>query len=123
MLSLHSISCCTALTLTALGLVQAQYLPDSNSITIREFEHIYLDSGAASLVTAVQPCAKYTDPQTGKSVSTTGRQSAAEWVRTAFRKSIATIIMNAVSRAVLRLFDPTSSVVSDGEIMMRLKEG
>lgn len=86
MRSSSALSRYTALSLTALGLVGAQYVVDSNSIIARELEHLYFDAGAAALVNAVQPCSTYTDPVTGKANNNLGRQSAAEWVRTAFRE-------------------------------------
>ena len=74
--------------LASIGLVGAQYVPDSNSEIVRELEHLFLDAGSASLLTAVTPCTTYTDPSTGKVANNLGRQSAAEWVRTAFRKCL-----------------------------------
>lgn len=73
-------------SLAILGSVSAQYVPDKNSEIVRELEHIYLDAGPAALITAVSPCTNYEDPTTGAPSNSLGRQSAAEWIRTAFRK-------------------------------------
>ena len=73
-------------SLAILGSVSAQYLPDVNSEIVRELEHIYLDAGSAALITAISPCTNYEDPITGAPSNNLGRQSAAEWIRTAFRK-------------------------------------
>lgn len=68
------------------SLVAAQYLPDTKAITIREFEHIYLDASPNGIITAVSPCSKYFDPSTGAASNSFGRQTAAEWIRVASRK-------------------------------------
>ncbi len=73
-------------SLAIIGSVSAQYVPDKNAEIIRELEHVYLDAGSAALITAVSPCTNYEDPTTGASSNSLGRQSAAEWIRTAFRK-------------------------------------
>ena len=73
-------------SLAIIASVSAQWVPDKNSEIIRELEHVYLDGGSAALITAVSPCTKYEDPQTGQASNSLGRQSAAEWIRTAFRK-------------------------------------
>ncbi len=66
--------------------VSAQYVPDRDAEITRELQHILLDAGSAALINAVSPCTKYEDPNTGATNNNAGRQSAAEWVRTAFRK-------------------------------------
>ena len=83
MLSVIFTSC---LFFLALQPVTSQYLPDAKSLTIREFEHLYLDGAANSIASAVTPCSNYIDPSTGASNNGLGRQTASEWVRVAFRK-------------------------------------
>ena len=73
-------------SLAIISSVSAQYVPDTNNEIIRELEHIFLDGGSGALVNAVSPCTNYEDPSTGSPSNNQGRQSAAEWIRTAFRK-------------------------------------
>lgn len=79
-------------SLVVLGTVSAQWVPDKQSEIIRELEHVYLDSGSSNLIAAVSPCSTYTDPQTGAPSNNLGRQSAAEWIRTAFHDFITATI-------------------------------
>ena len=67
-------------------LVTAQYLPNAQALTIQELEHLYLDSAPNGLLSAITPCSNYFDPSTGASNNGAGRNTAAEWIRTAFRK-------------------------------------
>ena len=69
--------------------VSAQLLPDSKALVLNELEHIYLDnSGPNSIVSTIIPCSNYVDSATGGLVNNTlGRQTAAQWIRTAFRKA------------------------------------
>ena len=69
----------------ALQMVTAQYLPNSQALTIQELQHLYLDADPHGLLSAITPCSNYFDPSTGASNNALGRQSAAEWIRTAFR--------------------------------------
>ena len=66
--------------------VTAQYAADTQALIIREIEHLYFDADPAGILSAVTPCSNYYDPSTGGSDSTVGRNTAAEWIRTAFRK-------------------------------------
>ena len=66
--------------------VTAQYAADTQALIIREIEHLYFDANPAGILSAVTPCSNYYDPSTGGSDSTVGRNTAAEWIRTAFRK-------------------------------------
>ncbi len=83
MLSIVSISC---LCLLALDHVTAQYIPDAKALTVKEFEHLYLDAAPNGLMSAISPCSNYIDTSTGASSNGLGRQTAAEWIRVAFRK-------------------------------------
>ena len=67
--------------------VLAQLLPDSKALVLSELEHIYLDnSGPNSITSTIIPCSTYVDSSTGGLVNNTlGRQTAAQWIRTAFR--------------------------------------
>lgn len=78
LLSCLFISCCNPVT--------AQYLPNSQALTITELEHLYLDAAPNGFKSAVSPCSNYFDPSTGGSNNGLGRQTASEWIRTAFRK-------------------------------------
>ncbi|KAM0799909.1 heme peroxidase [Usnea florida] len=63
----------------------AQLLPHSPDIILNELEHIYLDnSGPNSLKSTITPCTNYIDSTTGLNDNTLGRQSSAQWIRTAF---------------------------------------
>lgn len=67
--------------------VTAQYVANTEALMIKEIEHLYFDAAPAGILSAVTPCSNYYDPSTGASNNTLGRNTAAEWVRTAFRKS------------------------------------
>lgn len=67
--------------------VTAQYGANTEALVIKEIEHLYFDAAPAAVVSAVTPCSNYYDPSTGASNTTVGRNTAAEWIRTAFRKS------------------------------------
>ena len=75
-------------SILALQPVTAQYLPNAQALTIKELEHLYLDSAPSGILSAITPCSNYFDPSTGASNNGLGRQTAAEWIRTAFRKSL-----------------------------------
>lgn len=80
-LLLTFISCATLRSVTA------QYGANTGALVIKEIEHLYFDAASAAVVSAVTPCSNYYDPSTGASNNTVGRNTAAEWIRTAFRKS------------------------------------
>ena len=65
----------------------AQMLPDSGALIMNELEHLYFDSGGpAGFVSGITPCDIYIDSSTGTQNNTLGRQTSAQWIRTAFRK-------------------------------------
>ena len=67
----------------------AQLLPHSPDIILNELEHLYLDNpGPGSIKSRIAPCTNYFDSTTGLNNNTLGRQSAAQWIRTAFRKTL-----------------------------------
>ena len=67
--------------------VLAQLLPDSQALVLNELEHLYLDnSGPGSIKSTITPCTNYVDSTTGLNNNTLGRQTTAQWIRTAFRK-------------------------------------
>ena len=74
------ISCVTLTSVTA------QYGANTEALVIKEIEHLYFDAATAGVASAVTPCSNYYDPSTGASNNTVGRNTAAEWIRTAFRK-------------------------------------
>ncbi|KAL2051140.1 hypothetical protein ABVK25_008569 [Lepraria finkii] len=81
MLSIYSsLSFC----LVALNSVTAQYVPDSQALTIKEIEHYYLDAATHSFFSAITPCTNYQDPTAAAPNNGLGMQTAAEWIRTAF---------------------------------------
>lgn len=70
-------------------LVFAQLLPDSQALVLNELEHLYLDNpGPNSIKSTITPCTNYVDSTTGLNNNTLGRQSSAQWIRTAFRKTV-----------------------------------
>ena len=67
----------------------AQLLPHSPDIILNELEHLYLDnSGPNSIKSTITPCTNYVDSTTGLNNNTLGRQASAQWIRTAFRKTM-----------------------------------
>ena len=72
--------------LVALNSVTAQYLPDTQALTIKEIEHYYFDAATHGFFSAITPCTNYQDPTAAAPNNGLGRQTAAEWIRTAFRK-------------------------------------
>lgn len=69
--------------------VFAQLLPDSQALVLNELEHLYLDNpGPGSIKSTITPCTNYVDSSTGLNNNTLGRQSSAQWIRTAFRKAM-----------------------------------
>ena len=68
------------------SVVRAQYVPDSQALTIKELEHLYLDAAPSGFLSVITPCSNYVDATTGQPSNSLGRQQAAEWIRTAFRK-------------------------------------
>ena len=74
----------TCLSLTSLSLVNAQWPVDDSAATVREIEHLYLDSASHNLKSMITPCSNYIDSSTGAQNGKLGRQTAAEWIRVAF---------------------------------------
>lgn len=70
----------------ALRSVTAQYVANTQALIIKEIEHLYFDAAPSGILSAVTPCSNYYDPSTGASNDSLGRNTAAEWIRTAFRK-------------------------------------
>ena len=66
--------------------VLGQYLPVMQSLIIKELEHLYLDAASSGLINGITPCTNYIDSATGLTSNSLGRETAAEWIRTAFRK-------------------------------------
>ena len=88
MLTLHL--CLSVLAhIATLSHVVAQLLPDPQALILNELEHLYLDNtGPQSFKATITPCTNYADSNTGGlNNNTLGRQSAAQWIRTAFRKT------------------------------------
>ena len=77
------------LWLTNLSPIFGQLLPDSQALILNELEHLYLDNpGPGSIKSTITPCTNYVDSTTGQNNNTLGRQSTAQWIRTAFRKAL-----------------------------------
>ena len=74
--------------LTVLNLAVAQLLPDSQALIVHELEHYYFDyTGPAGFKSGIIPCTNYVDSSTGLPDNTLGRQTSAQWLRAAFRRS------------------------------------
>lgn len=81
-----------------ISVVSPQMLPDSQAFTLNELERHYLDNvGAVGFKSAITPCTKYVDSSNnGRENNTLGRQAAAQWIRTAFRKATFSHCLHAV---------------------------
>ena len=66
--------------------VTAQYVANTQALIIKEIEHLYFDAASSGILSAISPCSNYYDPSTGASDNSLGRNTAAEWIRTAFRE-------------------------------------
>ena len=78
------------LCLAVIGFATTQYLPDPQRLITDELERLLVDTGGINdgvFKSAITPCSNYLDGSTGVNNKTLGRQTAAEWIRTAFRKS------------------------------------
>ena len=73
-----------------IGAASAQMLPDSLAFTTGELEHLYFDyDGPEGFKATIVPCTKYLDLSGGGVPNNSfGRETAAEWIRTAFRKAL-----------------------------------
>ena len=68
-------------------IVSAQMLPNSEALIMNELEHLYFDNGGQQgLVAGITPCNNYIDSSTVTRNDTLGRQTSAQWIRTAFRE-------------------------------------
>ena len=77
------------LFVVVLRVASAQMLPDSQSFTVNELEHLYFDdTGPQGFKSGIVPCTNYIDSSTGLPNNALGRQTSAQWLRTAFRKDI-----------------------------------
>ena len=72
--------------LIALKSVTAQYLPNAQALTIKEIQHLYFDAATHGFFSAITPCTNYQDPTANTPNNALGMQTAAEWIRTAFRR-------------------------------------
>ena len=73
------------ISLVALRSVRAQWVANTQTLIIKEIEHLYLDAAPSGILSAITPCSNYYDPSTGGSNNNLGMNTAAEWIRTAFR--------------------------------------
>ena len=73
------------ISLVALRSVTAQWVANTQDLIIKEIEHLYLDAAPSGILSAITPCSNYYDPSTGGSNNNLGMNTAAEWIRTAFR--------------------------------------
>lgn len=106
------------LSFTIASLVTAQYLPNTQALTIKELEHLYLDAAPNGFLTAITPCSNYIDPTTGAPSNTLGRQTAAEWIRTAFRKTTL-VVSNHVTRLRSTRLSTRCSKVDNGSLNLQ----
>ncbi|KAG8528781.1 uncharacterized protein KY384_006469 [Bacidia gigantensis] len=74
----------SSLWLLSLTPVRAQWPVDAQAATVRELEHLFLDAATYNLKRMITPCSQYIDSSTGLANPNLGRQTAAEWIRTAF---------------------------------------
>ena len=75
-----------SLLLLATLRASAQLVQDARGQTISELEQLYFDDSPAGFFAGIKPCTLYFDPSTNSIRNDTGRQTSAEWIRTAFRK-------------------------------------
>ena len=87
--------------LVALRSVTAQYLPNSQALTIKEIQHLYFDAATHGFFSAITPCTNYQDPTANAPNNALGMQTAAEWIRTAFRKLLCTTLYQYTHRPAL----------------------
>ena len=87
----------TLLYLAALSPSLAQLLPNSEALMLNELEHLYLDNpGPLSIKSTMTPCTNYVDSTTGLNNNTLGQQTAAQWIRTAFRKAMLLCLLSMI---------------------------
>lgn len=68
--------------------IYAQKLPDARAATVSELESLYFDNIPAGFFSGVTPCTTYIDSTTARPNNSLGRQTAAQWIRSGFRKTI-----------------------------------
>lgn len=77
--------------LATAGTIVAQLRPDSKNFIADELETLLVNTGGAKnagFAAAITPCSNYVDrTKGGQNNNALGRQSAAQWIRTAFRKA------------------------------------
>ena len=77
-----------SLIVVLVSIVSTQMLPDSEAFTINELEHLYFDdTGPQGFKSGIVPCTNYIDSSTAQPSNALGRQTSAQWIRTAFRKA------------------------------------
>ncbi|MCJ1279796.1 hypothetical protein MMC21_007620 [Puttea exsequens] len=75
----------TGLCVVATSIVSAQTVPDSQALIVNELEHLYFDdTGPQGFKSGIVPCTNYVDSTTGLPNNALGRQTSAQWLRTAF---------------------------------------
>ena len=75
------------LLLLAITRAQAQLVQDTRAQTTSELEVLLFDDNPAGFFSGLKPCTAYVDSTTGGTFrNDTGRQTSAQWIRTAFRK-------------------------------------
>lgn len=100
--------------LVALKSVTAQYLPNSQALTIKEIQHLYFDAATHGFFSAITPCTNYQDPTANAPNNALGMQTAAEWVRTAFRRLLpCTTLYEYTYRAALTDYITDDFVTAD----------
>ena len=74
--------------LLASSVVYAQQFADPQAQTISEIESLLFDGNPIGIFSGVTPCTIEFDSSTGGKVNNSlGRQTSAQWIRTAFRKN------------------------------------
>ncbi|KAL8736834.1 MAG: hypothetical protein Q9181_002276 [Wetmoreana brouardii] len=74
----------------------AQQLPDFQAQTISELESIYFDDALGGFFSVIRPCTSYIDSTTGKVNNSLGRQTSAQWIRTAFHDFVTADVVSGV---------------------------
>lgn len=88
-------------------IVTTQYLPDSQSQITDELERLLVDTGGINdsvFKSGITPCSNYVDGSTGRNNNTLGRQTAAAWIRTAFRKAYISLLSFGAVHSLLAYF-------------------
>lgn len=91
---LSALSMRSWLYIAVIGVASTQYVPDSQRLTMDELERLLVDTGGINdgvFKSGITPCSNYVDSSTGLNNNTLGRQTASQWIRTAFRKGYGSI--------------------------------